>query len=144
MSGGFDTMTPSSTLSSTNFYSNKVFHKPSPLMTESHQYISHPGPGYNNNQNSPSSSITIKPNFPENDPIFIIPEIPPSLTTIASKKKTNTIRAPPPGYDMKTLRKQIEYLNTVRTSKYRQTYHILYRFIHTTKCRHVFISIHAK
>ena len=45
------------------------------------------------------------------DPVFYIPKIPPNLSTISPPHPPKKL--PSIGYDMKTLRKQVEYLYTV-------------------------------
>ena len=47
------------------------------------------------------------PNYPVKDPVFIIPNV-PELTKVPEPRPLK--RAPPPGYDMRTLRKQLDFL----------------------------------
>ena len=53
----------------------------------------------------PDSSMTSMPEL-----VFHIPRV-PKITDIPTIKPVN--RPPPPGYDMKTLRKQVEFFNLV-------------------------------
>jgi hypothetical protein len=52
----------------------------------------------------------IKPNYPLDNPLFVVPSF-PELTSVPIPRSID--RAPVPGYDMKTLRKQVEYLREV-------------------------------
>ena len=58
-----------------------------------------------------SNSCFFIPNYPINQPIFYIPKIPSIIQVPEIKPQKNP---PPPGYDMKTLRKQVEFLIRVR------------------------------
>lgn len=48
------------------------------------------------------------PNYPIKEPVFYIPRV-PNITKVPEPKRPS--RPPPPGYDMRTLRKQLEHLN---------------------------------
>jgi predicted nucleic acid-binding Zn-ribbon protein len=51
-------------------------------------------------------------NYPPHEPVFIVPSIPELTKVPEFNKHLNTqLRPPPPGYDMKTLRKQLESLH---------------------------------
>ena len=50
-----------------------------------------------------------KPNYPIKEPIFTIPDV-PDLTKVPEPRPLK--RAPAPGYDMRTLRKQLDFLYT--------------------------------
>lgn len=57
------------------------------------------------------SSSYFVPNYPQKEPVFYVPRVP---QLVKVPEPTAPTRPPPPGYDMKTLRKQLEYLNNVR------------------------------
>jgi predicted nucleic acid-binding Zn-ribbon protein len=77
---------------------------------------------------SPSSSYS--PNYPVHDPVFVIPQV-PELTkvpefnkhTSSSSSASNRLT---PGYDMRTLRKQLEGL-VAEIEERTHTQHLLYR-----------------
>ena len=50
---------------------------------------------------------SLPPNYPPSNPIFYVPSV-PNLTKISSFAPVK--RAPVPGYDVKTLKKQVEFL----------------------------------
>eukprot|EP00981_Chlorochromonas_danica_P013849 scaffold6925_cov248-Ochromonas_danica.AAC.11 len=54
-----------------------------------------------------SSSSHFPPNFPVTEPVFYIPRVPQILD---AHEPVPPKKPPPPGYDLKTLRKQVEYL----------------------------------
>jgi hypothetical protein len=57
------------------------------------------------------SDYLVQPNFPLIEPIFHIPPC-PNITKVPEPRPAR--KAPVAGYDMKTLRKQVEHLQTVR------------------------------
>ena len=57
------------------------------------------------------SDYLVQPNFPLTEPVFHIPPC-PSITKVPEPRPAR--KAPVAGYDMKTLRKQVEHLQTVR------------------------------
>ena len=65
----------------------------------------------NLSQRSMNSTHRISPNYPLQEPVFIVPNV-PDLTKVPEPKPPK--RPPAPGYDMRTLRKQIEFLHAVR------------------------------
>ena len=62
-------------------------------------------------------------NYPANDPIFYIPKV-PELTRVPDPKPPK--KAPLAGYDMRTLRKQIDYLQAEMDDR-TETQQLLYR-----------------
>jgi len=60
---------------------------------------------------SSRSSYLLPANFPQHEPIFYIPQC-PKITKVPEPRPGR--RPPVAGYDMKTLRKQIDFLQTVR------------------------------
>lgn len=72
----------------------------------------------NNNNNNRSIALATKtelydstyfiPNYPLKEPLFFVPQL-PNLTKVPEPKAPK--RPPPPGYDMRTLRKQVEHLS---------------------------------
>lgn len=71
---------------------------------------------------SPSSSYFVA-NYPFKEPLFYVPTVP---TIIKVPEPKPPVRPPPPGYDMRTLRKQLEYLNSEIADKV-ETQSLLYR-----------------
>ncbi|RYH26003.1 hypothetical protein EON65_15075 [archaeon] len=55
-----------------------------------------------------STAKSFSPNYPAADPIFYIPRVPEFAHV---HEPLPPKKPPPPGYDLKTLRKQVEYLN---------------------------------
>ena len=74
-------------------------------------------------QPSPSSSSYFIPNYPFKEPLFYVPTV-PTLVKVPEPKPP--VRPPPPGYDMRTLRKQLEYLSSEIADKV-ETQSLLYR-----------------
>jgi len=77
----------------------------------------------NPSSSSSSSSSYFIPNYPFKEPLFYVPTVP---TIIKVPEPKPPVRPPPPGYDMRTLRKQLEYLNNEITDKV-ETQSLLYR-----------------
>ena len=53
----------------------------------------------------------LQPNYPMAEPVFYVPQC-PNITKVPEPRPAR--KAPVAGYDMKTLRKQIEHLQSVR------------------------------
>jgi len=60
---------------------------------------------------SRSSHYLLQANYPKEEPVFYIPQC-PNITKVPEPRPAR--KAPVAGYDMKTLRRQIEHLQTVR------------------------------
>jgi len=56
------------------------------------------------------SHYLLAPNYPVAEPVFYVPQV-PNITRVPEPRPAR--RAPLAGYDMKTLRKQIEHLQSV-------------------------------
>ena len=81
-------------------------------MSTSSQNSSHFDMASNTSRSSSSKGYLLHPNYPQHtfEPVFYIPQC-PKITKVPEPKPTR--KAPVAGYDMKTLRKQIEFLQTV-------------------------------
>jgi hypothetical protein len=60
-------------------------------------------------------SSTNLPNYPPQEPLFYVPPI-PEITKVRELRTQK--KAPTAGYDMRTLRKQVEFLQSVRSLLY--------------------------
>jgi len=66
------------------------------------------GAGVRDTSSSSSSSSYFKPNYPADGPVFFIP---PAPVLTKTQPPAPPKRAPPAGYDMKTLRSQVSFLH---------------------------------
>lgn len=65
---------------------------------------------------SARSRYLLQPNYPMAEPVFYVPQC-PNITKVPEPRPAR--KAPVAGYDMKTLRKQIEHLQSVRHMPHR-------------------------